>query len=491
MRPAARYLRFDAIDFQHRDWVQGSGWPFGRADLDPYYERAERLVGIAAARSISEGELRRRAFRLDGVQTTLERFGPADVFTRELPVFLGASPHANVVTHATATAIRAGADGRTATGVWAQTPQGRSLTIQAEIIVLAAGAIENARLLLLSTGSRSAGLGNGHGVVGRYFMDHHRVNGGRLVPTSTRIFRRAALYDFAPYGGSYLMGKLTLAEDAMRANGLLNSSTLLWPRPGERDDLAVDAARPLVAALRQGALNRRTWTHAQAVGRGLPYLIGTGVPLAIQQGRFPPAISGGGWSRLPGWTQRYRSFEVVHQVEQAPNRNNRVTLGEGRDALGLPVAQVTSRWSELDVLSVKRTQALLASSLQRAGVGAVVDDSRAEPLPELHNEGGIYHHMGTTRMHVDPRQGVVDADSRVHGMTNLYVTGGSVFPTGGYANPTLTILALAIRLADHVARRVRVSPRWERRRSTAPELGGDSAPAGVSPDAALADRRPE
>jgi choline dehydrogenase-like flavoprotein len=134
------------------------------------------------------------------------------------------------------------------------------------------------------------------------------------------------------------------------------------------------------------------------------------------------------------------------QCEQAPNPENRVVLGPDADRLGTPRPHVRTRWTEVDLRSARRTLQLLSDHFAALGLGRVVHGGELE----LHGSGGMHHHLGTTRMHVDERCGVVDPDGRVHGVGNLYVTGGSVFPTGGYANPSLTIAALAIRLADHV-----------------------------------------
>jgi choline dehydrogenase-like flavoprotein len=146
-------------------------------------------------------------------------------------------------------------------------------------------------------------------------------------------------------------------------------------------------------------------------------------------------------------------YKVWLRSEQGPNPDSRVTLAEDEDALGVPRARLDWRLGEADLHTIVRAHTHLAAELGRAGVGRVY-------LPDLETDrswaGAIVggnHHMGTTRMHGDPRRGVVDPDCRVHGISNLYVAGSSVFPTSGYANPTLTLVALALRLADHLTGR--------------------------------------
>jgi choline dehydrogenase-like flavoprotein len=143
-----------------------------------------------------------------------------------------------------------------------------------------------------------------------------------------------------------------------------------------------------------------------------------------------------------------QAFRLAHMAEQIPNPESRVTLSADRDRLGLNRVRLNWQLSPIDILSSVRTQQILDAELHRAGLGRLLIEMHDSSPPQgLH---GGYHHMGTTRMHVNPRHGVVDENCRVHGLSNLFIAGPSVFPTGGYANPTLTTVALAVRLADHV-----------------------------------------
>jgi choline dehydrogenase-like flavoprotein len=152
------------------------------------------------------------------------------------------------------------------------------------------------------------------------------------------------------------------------------------------------------------------------------------------------------WSLLTDKPRRFETFELLLNLEQAPDPDNRVTLGPGRDALGLPRSHVIWRWREDDQRSLDQARRILARDLERSGVGRIV------PIAGTTLDPNAHHHLGGTRMHRDPRQGVVDENCRVHATANLFVAGSSVFPTGGFANPTLTIVALALRLADHLER---------------------------------------
>lgn len=134
--------------------------------------------------------------------------------------------------------------------------------------------------------------------------------------------------------------------------------------------------------------------------------------------------------------------------EQAPNRASRITLGSRRDKLGRPVARLDWRLTELDRRSIRRSQELVGDAFADAGLGRLIKRFGEERPPTI--MGGGFHHIGTTRMGTDPDSSVVDPDGRVHGVENFYVAGMSIFPTAGYANPTMTVVALAVRLAHHL-----------------------------------------
>jgi len=146
-------------------------------------------------------------------------------------------------------------------------------------------------------------------------------------------------------------------------------------------------------------------------------------------------------------------YRLVNYAEQAPNPDSRVTLGSGVDALGRNKVRLNWRMTPKDKENARRVQSVIGQEIGRVGLGRLMLELSADDDPDWSPDlWGCYHHMGTTHMHVDPRKGVVDENSRVHGLVNLFIAGSSVFPTSGFANPTLTIVALALRLADHIKR---------------------------------------
>ena len=147
--------------------------------------------------------------------------------------------------------------------------------------------------------------------------------------------------------------------------------------------------------------------------------------------------------------RRFGEFAVRSLVEQAPDRSNRIMLQEQTDVFGQRKIKVLWRWNELDLRSIRQAQQIFRQELAAAGIGSFIpveETTGGKPRPF----SSPHHFLGTTRMHENPRNGVVDSSCRVHGVPNLYIAGSSVFPTGGFANPTLTIVALALRLAAHI-----------------------------------------
>ena len=156
------------------------------------------------------------------------------------------------------------------------------------------------------------------------------------------------------------------------------------------------------------------------------------------------------WARSGARLRGVNALQLWHYAEQFTDPDNRVVLSRQRDELGHRVGDLRFRWSRATTDSLRRGAALVEERLSVSGVGRV---TRSDDPGENEPTWGLHHHMGTTRMHSDPAYGVVDADCQVHGTPNLFVAGTSPFPSGGFANPTLTALALALRLGDHLRAR--------------------------------------
>jgi choline dehydrogenase-like flavoprotein len=400
----------EAIDFRARDWIPHSGWPLELADLAPYYASALAFLHLSPGAfdlqartraielspwSFDRDEVRSLVVRI--VDEKYRRFGD----TLREPV--QAAPNIHTYLHANALALQPDPSGKRIAGVATGTLSGRRLTARARHYVLAAGGIENARLLLLST---ERGLGNENDLVGRFFGNHLEARVGQLVPAEPE---RAGFYWKRPEGlGSY--AALRLADRIQTENKLANCRFQVWPAPlRARNRLDRAIARTVATTDARSVEGRQKATRDRSLS-----------PLDL------------------------------HLVaEPAPNPDSRVTLGDERDAFDQRKVVLDWRLSEADSTRVAQSLDRLALAVGASAVGRVHDLFPRDGFRSA-DPRGSFHHMGTTRMHADAKRGVVDAQCRLHATANLHVAGSSVFPTFGTANPTLTILALAFRLADRL-----------------------------------------
>jgi choline dehydrogenase-like flavoprotein len=433
----ARMRPLDPIDFEERDWVPFSGWPFRRCDLDPYYERAQALGRISPAsydvQDWANPDTCPTVPFGDDVQTIVYKVCRQDLFTRAYRGEVSRAANVTTCLHANVLEIDASDMADHVTRLRARTVKGNELLVSARIYVLAAGGIETPRLMLLSNRQRPAGLGNQHDLVGRFFMEHLHFWSGMLVLPETHCFDGTAFYnDVHTVKDVAVIGKLALSERVLRRERLLNHNIQLIPD-----------RRPDPFTYR--GLDERPKESFKALLRGDVSGIGAHLRNVVS-----------GWDDLArAAVRRLRAapsprpvFVFANMTEQIPNPDSRVTLGRDLDAFGQPRARLDWKIAQQDISSAIRTQEIIGSALEKIGWGDFHRDL-VEAVPPEGTHGG-YHHMGTTRMHAHPTQGVVDPNCCVHGIDNLYIAGPSVFPTGGYANPVLTTLALSLRLADHV-----------------------------------------
>jgi len=406
----------EPIDFEERPWVPRSGWPLSAAELAPWYERACDVVQIPTFESdhgVGRTAGVRRLLLPDdpAVRTRIYHFSPPTRFGTHYREAIVGADRVRLLLNTNVLRLRATEDARAVRELEAVTAGGRSITVRARGFVLAAGGIENPRILLLSDAEQREGLGNGTDLVGRCFMDHPHVGRyGQLVfHDDGTAGRFAPLYldrEKDKAVGGKTLGVLVLSNEIRRSERLQGFSvSFRREKPARLDDLAV------------------------AVGRTGAAVDALGAP----QPESPPRLT---------------MVRMSVRAEQRPNPDSRVTLDYDVDRLGLRKVRVDWRLAEEDAASMRRSAELFCASVAAGALGRA--RLRVEPdAPWEHVEGGA-HHIGTTRMATTPTDGVVDGDCRVHGLANLWIAGSSVFPTCGIANPTLTIVALTLRLAERL-----------------------------------------
>jgi choline dehydrogenase-like flavoprotein len=432
-------MRLFDLDLRPRSWVPDSGWPLELADLEAGYAVAERFLDVSGkgydeVRWTEWPALPPVAWNPDHLLHTFTEFSGRMHLGTAHRARMAQHENLWVVLHATASRVRV--DGGRTTGVDVVSTGGRTLSIDARTVVLAAGTIENSRLLQLSDPA-GVGLGDGREHTGRYLQDHPVVHTAEVEPLDWTYLQDR--YVGLRRSGRRLWPKVRLAAKAQEAYGLLDAAAVFQH---SHDRTALDAVGRLAEALRDRRIPEDASADVARAAGAVPALA-----RALYRRQVKGLQSAGGRParvRLEVW------------VEQAPKRERRVTLADSRDALGL--RQPAVNWS-CDAEELETTRQLtrwIAEDLERLGI------ARVRELPAMTDDEAwrdtvhdSFHPAGTTRMADSPRRGVVDRDLRVHGVGGLYVVGGSVFPTSGYANPTLTISALALRLAAHLDRAVR------------------------------------
>ena len=471
---------FDPIDYAARPWVPYTGWPISEQDVQPYYDRAGAMLGLGPSnyrgapadaidavrdrpwdRSVFEPVVFQfsvhdrdhqevlRPFVADGVDGA-EHIGVLQHAGAPKPTHFGeaysslleSAANITLLTNATATELVTDVDGGRVSGVEVASLDGHRATMLAPTVVLCCGGIDNARLLLASRRTNAGGVGNRHDTVGRFLTDHPFTEIASYHGEGSTALRRRLGHRWLARDGVrhvYSMGA-RLSTERQRAEGLLNGAVHIVERGSKGS--ALREAKEIVDEVRR---------HGIDPGRA--------VSLARVAAR-PDKLGHAAYERYvlnrPSLAQPDRvQFGCV--VEQVPDPDSRVTLSSQLDRLGMPRANVCWMIADDEFESMVRIAELFEAELRRLGF----------ELPDQTpwRERGVHtwrasvhdmaHPMGATRMSTDPRNGVVDRNCQVHGVDGLFVAGSSVFTTSGYMNPTLMLLALSLRLADHLQNVVR------------------------------------
>jgi len=443
---------FDPIDFEQRSWVEQSGWPFPISALAPFYRRAHELCQVSTddydlERAMAElNHPRAKPLPLDPqwLETTIYRFSAPTRFGNVYREALRKATDLRCYLNANVLAIKSDSTARAITHLAVGTLSGVRFEFKAKHYVLAAGGIENTRLLLLSNDVLATGLGNQNDLVGRYFMEHPRTKRELIVPTR-RL--ESGIYG-EMFHGRAIMARMSIPETVQRREQLLNYGANLHAVHIGQGSQGWLALRKVVLSLSR---SRRCDPFVRLPPFGLK---GLSCQQIFDMARQFDQMAIAGVLRLFQPNRFIRAFLLESKPEQAPNPDSRVTLDNARDAFGLRRVKLEWRMLPIDRRTVVRGEQIIDAELRRLGIGtlAPLQSAEVEGWPE--DLEGSWHQLGTTRMHADARHGVVDSNALVHGMSNLFIAGGSVFPTCGSGPPTLTVVALALRLADHLKRNI-------------------------------------
>ena len=411
----------DPQDFVKRDWVPYSGWPFTFETLLPFYERTCSILELVHNTFEPDfylgqySNLKKLPFDDSVIFTKMWQLSPPTRFGKFYRDTIVNSKNIHLHTYANVCDIEANEEVSAIRQLTVRTHEGKEHTVRARNFVLAGGAIQNARILLASNKQASQGIGNDHDLVGRFFMEHLEVVCALFVleqPDPLNMYT-------VEMGKTRHFGELALTPEKQEALQILNGTSSFRGQPSS------NTRRGFAGFSSDAVANVRAREARQRNDD------------PTEDAETKPAMS---------------NFVMQVRMEQAPNPDSRVMLSEEQDALGVPRTKLDWRLTEFDKRSIRQMYETIGTEAGRLGIGRVqLEDWLVTDDPMWPSTlGAGWHHMGTTRMHEDPKQGVVDPNCKVHGIANLYVAGSAVYPTSGAANPTLTLIAMTLRLSDHL-----------------------------------------
>ncbi len=464
-----RCIPFDREDFESTP--NRPGWPIEFTDVDAHVPDALEFLDAGKPIFSAAAAMPDHPIPLDRPLSDLnleriERYSkPTDVW-RKWRDHLTSSSDVTVIQEATCTGVLTNAEGTCVAALEVRTPSHRRHKIVSKTIVLACGGFETPRLLLASRATRSHGLGNERDLVGRFYMTHLVSSAENVGVLRFALAGMARAFDFnRTVDGVYARRMILLSPKARRRQGLPN--IVFRPSRPPMDDashrnsvlsamflarsllIPPEYARSLVAKLGNFPALQVWREHGGNVVADIPGLIrfsGNWLTRRVLATRKLPSVF------------LYRKdgrYPIEFNAEQMPNRDSRVMLGNDADSFGMPRLVVQWRFKDNELDAICRAYSVLASAVAKSGLGGVELDPELSYRVRraLVPQGG--HHIGTARMGADASTGVVDTNCEVWDTRGLFVAGAAVLPTSGFANPTLTALALAFRLAEHlVGRRI-------------------------------------
>jgi hypothetical protein len=438
-----RCMPLEPIDFSSRSWITHSGWPISYEEYAQYLPKAAKILGIAD----SQADAKNLAMPSVAIPIDLNTFSIKLAvwaksplrFAKKLNKRWASLSNISLVTGFTACAYSFNQNASRLEQIHCRSLSNKTLSISATRFVLCSGGIENARILLIAKQQ------NPHATfdtdnVGRFFMDHPRA-----VKGSIRLNKGVNWGEFLGHpvaGGIKQMG-IGLSAQVQQQQQLLNSYICLEPRANvvvaKSYDTAVQTVKQLMS---KGSTSKRLYFTSFDSIAGMAYQL------------TPKEI-------LPNWLyciycwlrsfikEHKRDLVIINQCEQLPNPDSRITLSDKKDTFGNPIASIHWQMSDAEIKSIQAIHQALGSWLKQQGIGELktsVTDIQESDFDEAS------HHIGTTRMSNEPETGVVDSNLKLHGISNLYVCGSSVFATSGSGNPTWSIVAFALRLANHLGK---------------------------------------
>lgn len=433
---------FDDHDFEIREWVEHSGWPIKLKDIAAYYPEATKILDLVSTEwdvnywLSRNSDLKELPLDKNEIWNKMWQFSPPTRFGSKYRDTITKAKNIHLYTYANVVDITANENVSAIKSVTVKNHAGKAHTVRARKFILACCAIQGSRLLLASNKQAKKGLGNDNDLVGRFFMEHPELKTGELWLTHSDEMK---LYRFD--ANERYRAELAIFPSKQKELGILNGTVALNPLPlyqnVRANVLSWNNEDP------RKSLKQSQDDHGLQEKKNLFERIADRFKSKKEKNSFS-------------------SYELYTRIEQAPNPDSRVVLSNELDALGVPRANLYWNLLPIDKKTVRTLNEFIGKQFGVAGIGRVrlyefLWDEKNESMPNFTSGG--WHHMGTTRMNEDPKKGVVDANCKVHGIDNLFIAGSACFPTGGAINPTLSVVAISLRLSGHIKQLIQNAPK--------------------------------
>lgn len=439
---------FDPIDFERRSWIPNSGWPISYDDVKPFYPKAGEYCNVGSAGF--DGKTWKKALPFEDIlddssdlETSVTKTATYSTafFDDHLSQIID-EKNIRVITRATLTDIIYSGESRNITSITFNSLPGRAHTVRAKLFVMGLGGIENTRLLLSFNEKYNNQIGNSGGNVGRYFMEHPTIRGLHFYPFENKplpeVYAQPVEYD-----SFQLKARIKVKEETLYRQNMNNLRFTVVPQTHLILSHGVSSAHILKKHAAQGEVADDFGSHVSNVLGDLGM-----VADGFSRKMFDKKITDKG--------DEFGGYQVITMIDQSPEANNQILLGSEPDRYGLKRVKINWSMSDFDKYLTWKTLEFVAKdeTLNQFGRFRLLKERESRIWESQLGYG--HHHMGTTRMAGSVKNGVVDKNCLVFGTNNLYIAGSSVFPTGGHVPPTLTIVAMSIRLARHLERIIKV-----------------------------------
>lgn len=442
---AGRCRPLDEIDFLQKKWIPYSGWPYQKKDLDPYYERSLKVfkldeLNYSIFAEEPDGWFEDLSKRSDFTSKTF-LVSSAINFALVYGPKIEKSSNIQIMLKANVTNINLDPSGEEVNSLTCRSVHGKSFFVTSAVYILAAGAIESTRLLLSSDQVHKNGVGNQNDLVGRFYMDHAHFGSGAFVdPVKKLNIRKENIQTFGKNAQrSPLYLALGLKEEYLLNNKMTNASGLLVHRNWNKIQDVYYSSVGVAFQSIYDILRHYIYPDIKFLIKNIILLL-----------KHIPDLFQYLINILISFMKKDTWVGIHSQFEQVPNPESRIKLSSTKNEIGQANIIIDWKLNSQDIDNLKRYHVEMKANLEKMGLAInlfpIDYDDNGYPKRLIPGK----HHMGTTRMNNNPKLGVVDENCKIHGISNLFISSSSVFPTSGQANPTMTIVALAIKLADHI-----------------------------------------